>query len=138
MGYSLRVSHVTVWVRDQDASIKFYTEKLGFMVATDAPCGPDMRWVELKRVENGFTDRQSVRLVLQKSTDDSKVGQFAGFIFATDDIQATFNALQTNQVSISSPPKQESWGTFLIFTDIDGNSFCVSQSSDDPTSTSSQ
>ena len=34
-------------VRDQDAALKFYTEKLGFKVATDQPMGDGQRWIEL-------------------------------------------------------------------------------------------
>ena len=34
-------------VRDQDAALKFYTEKLGFKVVTDQPFTDDQRWIEI-------------------------------------------------------------------------------------------
>ena len=38
---------VSVPVRNQDAALKFFTEKLGFKVATDQPFSPTQRWIEL-------------------------------------------------------------------------------------------
>jgi catechol 2,3-dioxygenase-like lactoylglutathione lyase family enzyme len=35
-----RLSLLSVFVKDQDAAIKFYTEKLGFVVIEDLPFGP--------------------------------------------------------------------------------------------------
>ena len=38
---------VTIPVRDQDAALKFYTEKLGFKVATNQDFGDSkQRWIE--------------------------------------------------------------------------------------------
>ena len=42
------IKFVTVPVRDQDRALAFYTERLGFMVATDQPFNDSQRWIELK------------------------------------------------------------------------------------------
>jgi catechol 2,3-dioxygenase-like lactoylglutathione lyase family enzyme len=39
----MRLSLLNVYVRNQDAAIEFYTNKLGFVVAEDVPFGPQ-RW----------------------------------------------------------------------------------------------
>jgi len=39
---------VSIPVRNQDASLKFFTEKLGFKVATDQPFSDKQRWIELR------------------------------------------------------------------------------------------
>jgi hypothetical protein len=41
------VKIVSLPVRNQDVALKFYTEKVGFKVATDQPFGPGQRWIEL-------------------------------------------------------------------------------------------
>lgn len=41
------VKIVSIPVKNQDVSLKFYTEKLGFKVATDQEFGPGQRWIEL-------------------------------------------------------------------------------------------
>ena len=51
-----RLKFVSIPVRNQDASLKFYTEKLGFKVATDQPFNGKQRWIELliPGAETGF------------------------------------------------------------------------------------
>ena len=39
---------MSIPVADQDRALKFYTEKLGFKVATDQEMGPGRRWIELR------------------------------------------------------------------------------------------
>ena len=53
-----QIKFVGVPVGDQDRALAFYTDKLGFEVATDQPMGPGQRWIEL-RIANSPT-----RLVL--------------------------------------------------------------------------
>jgi len=38
---------VRIPVKDQDAALKFWTEKVGLKVATDQEMGPGQRWIEL-------------------------------------------------------------------------------------------
>ena len=38
---------VSIPVRNQDASLRFFTEKLGFKVGTDQPFSDQQRWIEL-------------------------------------------------------------------------------------------
>ncbi|HEY6162010.1 MAG TPA: VOC family protein, partial [Bacteroidia bacterium] len=40
-----KLSHVSIFVLDQDSAKDFYVNKLGFTVRTDAPMGPGMRWL---------------------------------------------------------------------------------------------
>ena len=41
------IKFVSIPVKDQDAALSFYTEKLGFRIQTDQPFGPGQRWIEL-------------------------------------------------------------------------------------------
>ena len=38
---------VAVYVADQDAALRFYTEKLGFEVRNSQPMGPQGNWLEV-------------------------------------------------------------------------------------------
>ena len=40
-----KLTHVCVYVLDQDRAYDFYVNKLGFKVHTDAPMGPGARWL---------------------------------------------------------------------------------------------
>ncbi|HKF55351.1 MAG TPA: VOC family protein, partial [Blastocatellia bacterium] len=39
------MSHVTIYVLNQQEALEFYRDKLGFEVRTDAPMGDDCRWI---------------------------------------------------------------------------------------------
>src|SRR5690242_20837709 len=95
------ISSVSVIVSDQDRSLAFYTEKLGFELQMDAPMGQS-RWIQLapKGAQTG--------LVLGMPTSDmppeiyartkSMMGGFANFIFNVDDMQATYDELSARGV----------------------------------------
>src|SRR3989442_12033414 len=55
-----RISHAPVWVLDQDSAKKFYTEKLGFEVRTDATMD-DLRWLTV-----GPKDQPDFEIILAK------------------------------------------------------------------------
>jgi catechol 2,3-dioxygenase-like lactoylglutathione lyase family enzyme len=43
-----RMSHATVWVKNQQEALEFYRDKLGFEVDTDAMVGDDFRWLTMR------------------------------------------------------------------------------------------
>lgn len=108
-------------VRDQEVSLRFYTEKLGFKVATDQPFDEKQRWIEL-RIPSAET---SLTLFTPPGHED-RIGGFQPLTFWCDDVFATVKSLQAKGVEFASEPKAEQWGTFAIFKDPDGNQFVVS------------
>jgi lactoylglutathione lyase len=118
------ISTVSVVVSDQDRSLAFYTEKLGFELLMDAPMGQS-RWIQLapKGAKTG--------LVLGKPTEDmppeiyertkSMLGGFTNFIFNVDDMQATYAELTARGVEFVDKPAQQPWGWWATIKDPDGN-----------------
>ena len=43
-----KMSHVLIWVKNQQEALEFYRDKLGFEVDTDAMIGEDFRWLTMK------------------------------------------------------------------------------------------
>ena len=115
------IKFVSIPVRDQDASLRFFTEKLGFKVATDQPFSETQRWIELQ------IPGAETRLVLFTPTGhESRIGGFQPISFRCDDVFATAKALESNGVTFSQKAKKEHWGTSAIFKDPDGNEFVLS------------
>jgi predicted enzyme related to lactoylglutathione lyase len=113
---------VGIPVSDQDRALRFYTEKLGFEVATDQPMGAQ-RWIEL-RVANSAT-----RLALfTPPGHESRIGSFFNGSIACDNVEATFRQLSQRGVEFTQPPTKQPWGTFAKFRDPDGNEFVLSSS----------
>jgi catechol 2,3-dioxygenase-like lactoylglutathione lyase family enzyme len=42
---TLSITHTPVYCTDLDATLAFYTQRLGFEVRQDVPMGPEMRWL---------------------------------------------------------------------------------------------
>src|SRR5256885_4745399 len=101
------ISNAILSVADQDRSIDFYVNKLGWELRTDAEMWPGARWVEV-----GPAGSQA-GVVLTRATDFNKEpGGDAGFVMATDDVQALHAELTGRGVEVTEP-KAEGWGTFI-------------------------
>jgi predicted enzyme related to lactoylglutathione lyase len=118
-----RIQSVTLYVSDQDRAKAFYTQKLGFAERLDAPMGTGSRWVELA------PGKGETSLVLMKPVTEmpgyelvkSLIGTFATFIFAVDDINATYQELRERGVEFQDAPSQQPWGWWATIKDPDGN-----------------
>jgi len=115
------IKFVSVPVRDQDASLKFFTEKLGFKIATDQPFNEKQRWIEL------LIPGANTGLVLfTPDGHENRIGGFQPLSFWCDDVHATAETMKSNGVEFVQPPKKEQWGTSAIFKDVDGNVYLLS------------
>jgi predicted enzyme related to lactoylglutathione lyase len=115
------VKIASIPVRNQDASLKFYTEKLGFKVATDQPMGNGQRWIELK-----IPGADTLLALFTPEGHEDRIGGFQPMTFWCDDVMATSQALKAKGVAFSQEPKTEVWGTMAKFKDVDGNQFVLS------------
>jgi predicted enzyme related to lactoylglutathione lyase len=106
-------------VRDQDAALKFWTEKIGARVTTDSPMGAQ-RWIELK-----LGSSQTGIVLFTPEGHEERVGSFWNGSFACDDVEATYRQLSEKGVEFEGPPQKQPWGTFCIFRDPDGNRFVM-------------
>jgi phosphoserine phosphatase RsbU/P len=121
----LGIHSIMVYVRDQDESLKFYVEKLGFGLVADAPIEPEGRWVAVVPPDG------SVVLALLKpwkgSEESCKIGSNTGVAFETEDIAAKFEEWSALGVRFSQAPTPMSWGILATFLDNDGNEFALIQ-----------
>jgi len=115
------INFVNIPVRNQDVSLKFYTESLGLKVATDQPFNGTQRWIELL-IPGADTDLA----LFTPEGHEKRIGEFQGISFWCDDVFATAKILKSKGVAFSQEPKTESWGTAAVFQDPDGNQFVLS------------
>jgi len=118
----LRLHSVTIFVRDQDRSLRFYLDQLGFSLVMDARSGSGERWVAVAP-PNGPT---ILELCAPKpgSEDYTLIGRTGQVVFVTEDVTAKFDELCKRGVHFHHPPEAQLWGTvFTTFEDVDGNSF---------------
>ncbi len=115
-------------VRDYDEALAFYTEKLGFIVLEDTRLSEEKRWVRVA------PEGSSCSLLLAKAANTEQlvsVGNQTGgrvFLFMhTDDIWRDFNAMQARGVSFIGEPREEEYGTVVVFADLYGNKWDLIQ-----------
>lgn len=131
-----KVTHMCIYVLNQDSAYDFYVNKLGFKVHTDVPMGPDARWLtvippeqpELEITlflvaEGGMFDKETV----QTMTTLIKKGTFGAAVFTCNNLEATYEELNAKGVTFKKPPTKEFYGYEALFTDDSGNWFSLSQ-----------
>ena len=115
------IKFVSLAVSDQARSLAFFTEKLGFKVATDQPFDEHQRWIELK------IPGAETRLVLfTPQGHEDRIGSFTGISFESDDVESTYRLLSQRAVQFTGEPNKADWGTSAIMLDPDGNQFVIS------------
>ena len=131
-----KMSHVMIWVKNQQAALEFYRDKLGFEVDTDAMIGPDFRWLTMKiKDQPGFeiilAEPKAGMLLDEESAAQLRSlidkGVLGGGVFDADDIYKTYEKLKARGVEFKGPPTEQSWGTATVMKDNSGNWFSLSQ-----------
>ncbi len=117
------IAHIALVVADYGEAIKFYTEKLNFILLEDTVLSETKRWVRI-------APRSSSEccLLLAKATNEeqaSRIGNQAGgrvFLFLyTDDFWRDYNDLVNKGISFVRDPIAEEYGTVAVFEDLYGN-----------------
>jgi len=99
------VHSTTIYVKDQDKAIAFYTNVLGLEKVIDAQMGPDMRFVTV--VPPGA---QTQIVLGAESWGDRAAGGQTGITFTTNDIDATYKELTAKGVRFKAAPEAMPWG----------------------------
>ena len=131
-----RMSHVLVWVKDQQEALEFYRDKLGFEVDTDAKIGDDFRWLTMRiPTQAGFEiilmePKAGMMLDVESAAQLRSLvdkGVLGGGVFEADDIYKTYDELKARGVGFQGPPSVQSWGTATVMKDNSGNWFSLGQ-----------
>ena len=115
------IKFISIPVSNQDVSLKFFTEALGFKVITDQPFTPTQRWIELL-----IPGADSGLALFTPEGHEDRIGQFQSISYWCDDVFATADILKKKGVVFAKEPKNEVWGTVAVFKDPDGNQFVLS------------
>jgi catechol 2,3-dioxygenase-like lactoylglutathione lyase family enzyme len=123
-----RISLLSVYVKDQDAAIEFYTKKLGFAVAEDVPFGPK-RWVTLRLPDD---DVVCVTLNLAETDEDrALVGKQGGsqpfFGIETDDCIREYQRMKAAGAKFHGEPQVQPYGAGVALEDLYGNKIYMNQ-----------
>jgi len=129
------MTHINIYVLNQESALDFYTNKFGLKIITDVPMSKDTRWLTVGTPEQpGFEINLTpiTEELFSKETAEAlrelvKKGTFGVGIFTCNDIFATYEELKAKGVEFTKPPKKEFYGTEALFKDDSGNWFSLAQ-----------
>ena len=143
----LRIHAVNVFVRDQDRSLRFYLDQLGFNLAFDARLQSGQRWIAVSP-----PDGSAVLTLIAPDPESEQyklIGRPTDVVFVTEDVTRTYLEWRSRGVRFrfaprlrrvrfehrvpndastgqSVPEENPIWGgVFTRFEDIDRNSFAL-------------
>ena len=139
-----RVSHLSLFVRDQKKAYDIYVGKLGFKVNTDMTMDNGMRWLTVS--PPGQPDLQVILaeprppmiaadLVPHYMALLEAEAMGAG-VWECDDCQKSYDELSAKGIAFSKKPTREFYGIEALFKDGCGNWFSLTEHPRDSTSKS--
>jgi serine phosphatase RsbU (regulator of sigma subunit)/catechol 2,3-dioxygenase-like lactoylglutathione lyase family enzyme len=120
----LRLGTVDVFVRDQNRSLRFFVEQLGFELAFDNQLPSGERWLAVSPPDG--TAVLTLVAPTPESADYARIGNSLQITFLTENVRAKFEEWRSRGVLFSQSPRIEEWGaTSAVLEDPDGNSFTL-------------
>jgi catechol 2,3-dioxygenase-like lactoylglutathione lyase family enzyme len=111
---------VSVPVSDVDRAKAFYTEKAGFNADHDHTVSDEIRFVQLTPPGSACS------IALGTGIVDTPPGSVQGLQLVVGDIEAARAELLERGVDVSDV-QQFPWGSFVFFSDPDGNGWAVQE-----------
>jgi len=113
---------VIIFVRDQERSLRFYVDSLGFRVAIDHTFEDGKRWIEVAPPDGNA--HIGLAPVEAEADIASLISQETRIWFITEDVNRKYEEWRARGVHFRFPPQVPSWGGIHTrFEDPDGNSF---------------
>jgi predicted enzyme related to lactoylglutathione lyase len=126
---SINVNKLIVPVDNQEKAKEFWTKKMGFEVTRDETYG-DERWIEVS------PPNQSLVLVLSLRRPDEVRREVPDYLphsnifFTSDDIQKTYEELESRGVKFSIKPEKQHFGWWSLFEDQERTRYALMQDKD--------
>ena len=123
------IALVTLVVRDYDEALAFFVDALSFVVVEDTPLGGGKRWVMVAPPGG----RGAGLLLAQAATPEqadhvgNQTGGRVAFFLHTDDFWRDYRRMQAHGVRFAEEPRQEAYGTVVVFYDLYGNKWDLVQ-----------
>jgi predicted enzyme related to lactoylglutathione lyase len=111
---------VAIPVTDVDRAKAFYTEKVGFVADHDHRVSDEIRFVQLTPPGSACS------IALGKGVTDAPPGSVQGMQMVVSDVHAAHDELAGRGVEVSDV-QEFPWGSFVFFSDPDGNRWAVQQ-----------
>ncbi|MBO0475763.1 VOC family protein [Vagococcus sp. DIV0080] len=128
------IVHIALVVNDYDEAIKFYTEKLNFLLLEDSyQPEQDKRWVVISPPNSSGTTillAKASKSIQKKFIGDQTGGRVFLFL-GTDNFERDYNQMLKKGISFVRPPQKAEYGEVAVFEDLYGNLWDLIQFNED-------
>jgi len=132
-----QLTHVQVWVHDQDEALAFYTEKLGMELREDVTMAElgNFRWLSvgvpgqdvaivLMAIPGPPVFDEETRAAIQSLMAKGASG---GLFFSADDVRQSYEEMTKRGVEFAQEPTEQPYGVDAGFRDPSGNHFRMAE-----------
>ena len=112
---------VAVPVRDQDRTIEFFVERLGFELRMDAELAEGFRWAEVA------PPGSPASVAVVAASDELPAGVDTGIRFVATDAEAEHASMTEQDVRVGELLRWPDVPLMFEFEDLDGNVFYVAE-----------
>jgi len=134
----MQLASTQVWTLDQDESLEFYTQKLGFEVRQDVTVAElgNFRWLTVAPPGQDGVEIVLMAIPGEPMFDEEGAaqvrdlvakGRATGLFFTTDDVQRDYEQLRAKGVEFVEEPTERPYGIDCGFRDPSGNHFRLTQ-----------
>lgn len=119
----MRISLITVVVKDQEEALQWYIEKLGFEKRTDQRLGEGFRWLTV-----ALPEQKDVAITLADwrwygDRTQGQIGENTTVVLESTNCREDCKKLRAKGVRFTGLPKEEPWGISAVFLDLYGNPY---------------
>lgn len=123
-----KIGQIMLYVNNQDETVKFWTEKVGFKVISEEDNGQGMKWIEIAPTEESETT-----IILHNKEFIAKMQpelnlQTPSLLLFSDNLDELYKGFTEKQITVGDLVNMPS-GRVFNFADNEGNYFAVMEKS---------
>lgn len=107
----------TIYVKNMDESIAFYTDLVGLKALRRFPAGPGM---EITFMGNGIDNETTVELLADSNKTTVNHSEFISIGFAVDSIETMLDLVKSKNIPVQSGPIETPSSRFFNIKDPNG------------------
>ena len=107
----------TIYVKNLDESIAFYSNLLGLQVTKRFPAGPGM---EIAFMGNGTNNETLVELLADSNNSIFNYSEFISIGFAVDSVDAMLDTVKSKNISVHNGPFETPGSKYFCIKDPNG------------------
>jgi catechol 2,3-dioxygenase-like lactoylglutathione lyase family enzyme len=120
------MTHIMLFVKDQNEALDFYTNKLGFVKVTDVSPAPGWRFLTVAPKGQGteiilHVPDADMQGEAEAKLETGLIGKTPALMFKVDDCRKTCDELRSKGVKIVKAPGEAPYGIQALIVDLYGN-----------------